>query len=131
MTKSKLTFKLIDVEDEVIGEGNYYEHGGNIQLFWHKFTPGGGALQFHSLAEAMLLKGVQYVSWDKHQDGKFLTKDGWEDESEYTDDMSTAIDVIIDELVRKENDDKMYLLGFNTDVTSVKHLDADESDIEN
>ena len=75
--KPSRTFAMKDVDGEIIGTGKYYMYGGNVQLFWHKYTPDGGALQFHNIGEAILLKGVHSVEWDIEQEDDVLTPNGW------------------------------------------------------
>ena len=75
--KPSRTFEMTDVNGIVIGRGKYYMNGGNVQLVYHKFTPDAGALQFHNIGEALLLKGVHAVKWDVEQEDEALTPDGW------------------------------------------------------
>ena len=75
--KNRRTFVMKDVDDVVIGKGVYYTHGGNVQLVYHKYTPNAGALQFHSIGEILLLKGVHSVQWDHEQETEVLFHDGW------------------------------------------------------
>lgn len=94
--KPSLFFTMRDVNNEIVGKGKFYPHGGNIQVYWHKYTPDAGAIQYNSLGEALLMKGVHSVEWDIEQEGRILLEDGWYDESE----------VAVNELPTYEIDEK-------------------------